>query len=104
MMICMREAQDWRERSRRKGMDVTLNRLITFVSTGDLAQLVQEIAIDGNSFWDDIVDAIGKISSVRDAVMHNQIIDERSLEELYVLQAKIYSALNNIVVFSSYYE
>lgn len=87
-------AVDWRERSRKNGMDTTINPLIAYVSTGDLVELVREIAESGDPYWDDIVDAIEKISPIRDAVMHHQIIDGKNLESLRRLQVKIYNALN----------
>ncbi len=87
-------AEEWRRNSKENGMNVSLNPLITFVSTGDLAQLVREIAVAGDPLWDDIVNAIEKISPIRNAVMHHQMIDEKNLESLYSLQAKVYTALN----------
>lgn len=87
-------AVEWRQRSKQKGMDVTFNPLITYVSTGDLADLIREIAVTGDPLWDDIVKAIEKITPIRHAVMHHQLIDEKNLESLYGLQVKIYSALN----------
>lgn len=87
-------AYSWRKRSRENGMDVSLNPLITYVSTGDLVELIREIAIQGDPFWDEIVSAIEKVAPIRDAVMHHQMIDEKNLESLYDVQVKIYSALN----------
>lgn len=87
-------ADAWRERSKQNGMDVGLNPLITYVSTSDLVELVREIAVQGDPFWDEIIAAIEKITPIRDAVMHHQMIDEKNLESLYNLEIKIYSALN----------
>jgi hypothetical protein len=87
-------AAEWKERSKHYRMNTTFNPLIAYVSTGDLVQLVREIAVAGDGFWNDIVNAIDKITPIRDAVMHHQMIDEKSLESLYSLQMKIYSALN----------
>ena len=61
---------------------------------GDLVRLVQESVVFGDPLWEDILDTVEKLTPIRDAVMHNQIIDEKSLKSLYLLQAKIYKALN----------
>jgi hypothetical protein len=87
-------ASDWRERSRQNGIDVSLNPLITYLSTGDLVQLLREIGASGDSSWKEIMDTLQKVTPIRDAVMHNQVIDEKSLESLYSLQVKVYNALN----------
>jgi hypothetical protein len=87
-------ATDWRERSLQNGIDVSLNPLITYLSTGDLVQLLREAGAAGDATWKEIVDTMEKVTPIRDAVMHNQVIDEKSLESLYSLQVKVYNALN----------
>lgn len=87
-------AEDWRQRSYQNGIDIGFNPLITFTSTGDLVQLVKEVAVPGDSLWIDIVNTIERVIAIRDAVMHNQVIDEKSLKSLYNLQVKVYKALN----------
>lgn len=44
--------------------------------------------------WQLIAQAIRDLASVRDAVMHNQLIDDTALQSLYDLQADIYEALS----------
>lgn len=87
-------AENWRLRNQQSGIEISVNPLITHISTGDLVRLVQESVEYGDSLWKDILDTVEVLTPIRDAVMHNQIIDERSLKSLYVLQAKIYKALN----------
>ena len=87
-------AENWRLRNQQSGIEISVNPLITHTSTGDLVRLVQESVEYGDSLWEDILDTVEVLTPIRDAVMHNQIIDERSLKSLYVLQAKIYKALN----------
>lgn len=87
-------AENWRLRNQQSGIEISVNPLITHISTGDLVRLVQESVEYGDSLWKDILDTVEVLTPIRDAVMHNQILDERSLKSLYVLQAKIYKALN----------
>jgi hypothetical protein len=87
-------AENWRLRNQQSGIETGLNPLIAYTSTGDLVRLVQESVVFGDPLWEDILDTVEKLTPIRDAVMHNQIIDEKSLKSLYLLQAKIYKALN----------
>lgn len=89
-------ALDWKERSlKRKVESAKLNPLIAFLSTTSLADLVLEIGQETNSqSWMDISCAIRDMSGVRDAIMHNQIIDDSDLSMLYDIQEKVYKALS----------
>lgn len=87
-------AENWRLKNQQAGIEIGVNPLIAHTSTGDLIRLVQESAVFGDLLWKDILDTVEKLAPIRDAVMHNQIIDEKSLKSLYTLQAKIYKALN----------
>jgi hypothetical protein len=89
-------ALDWKERSlKRKVESANLNPLIAFLSTTSLADLVLEIGQETNSqSWMDISCAIRDMSGVRDAIMHNQIIDDSDLSMLYDIQEKVYKALS----------
>ena len=72
-----------------------LNPLIAYLSTRELANLIEELGAELHSpQWLRIAQAIRALSDVRDAVMHNQLIDDNQLEQLYKLQANIYDALN----------
>jgi hypothetical protein len=87
-------AKEWQQRSQQHGVGVNINPLIAFTSIGDLVQLLTELSVTDELLWKEIVKAIEKTTSIRDAVMHNQVINEKSLEKLYDLQAKILKALN----------
>jgi hypothetical protein len=87
-------AENWRIRNQQAGIETGINSLIAYTSTGDLVRLVQESVVLGDPLWKDILVTVEKLTPIRDAVMHNQIIDEKSLKGLYVLQAKTYKALN----------
>jgi hypothetical protein len=88
-------AMDWQTRSAGKGLPVALNPLLAYLSTRDLADLIVEIGIEMRSeAWQRIAQAIQDLSGVRDAVMHNQLIDDAALQRLYDLQADIYEALS----------
>ena len=89
-------ALDWKERNlRRKVYSSKLNPLIAFLSTISLADLVREIGEEINSpAWIDISNAIREMSGIRDAIMHNQIIDDSDLSMLYDIQEKVYKALS----------
>lgn len=88
-------AIDWQARSADRGMPVTLNPLLAYLSTRDLADIVEEIGIELDSkAWQHVAHAIRDLASVRDAVMHNQLIDDAALQHLYDLRADIYEALS----------
>ena len=88
-------ATDWQRRSADKGLPVALNPLLAYLSTRELADLMIEIAIQMKSeTWHCIAKAIQDLASVRDAVMHNQLIDDAALQLLHDLQADVYKALS----------
>lgn len=88
-------AEDWQDRSSDRGLPVELNPLIAYLSTRDLANLIEEVGSKMRSReWLRIAQAIRSLSDVRDAVMHNQLIDDDELQRLYDLQADIYEALS----------
>lgn len=85
----------WQSQSAQAGLPTTLNPLLAYCSTSDLAEIVEDIGRkQGIDEWIGIADSIRQLRYVRDAVMHNQIIDDAALERLYSLQASIYAALN----------
>ena len=88
-------ASELKSRSRDKKLPVDLNPLLAFCSTSDLAGLVHEIA-DGlrSSEWRTASLAIEDLSEIRNSVMHNQIIDDRCLERLHELQARVWEAIS----------
>jgi len=76
---------------------VDLNPLLAYLKTRDLADLISEIGVAENSkAWLAIAQSIQTLSDVRDAVMHNQLIDDGALQRLYDLQAAIYEALGAV--------
>jgi hypothetical protein len=88
-------AEDWQNRSADRGLSVELNPLIAYLSTRDLANLIEELGAEMRlSEWLRIAQAIRTLSDVRDAVMHNQLIDDVELEHLYELQADVFNALS----------
>jgi hypothetical protein len=85
-------AMDWCQRSLDKGV---LNPLLAYLSTRDLAHLVEEISHEiGSEAWQEIANAIMELSDIRDAVMHNQLIEGSDLKRLYELRGDIYAALS----------
>ena len=92
-------AEDWQNRSRERGLRTELNPLIAYLSTRDLANLIEELGAEMRSpAWLRIAQAIRKLSDVRDAVMHNQVIDDGGLLSLYELHKDIYYALSENLV------
>jgi len=85
---------DWKERSTKSGVEEGINPLIAYITTGDLVTVIRDCSSDTNPSWRNIATAIEEIAPIRDAVMHNQIINEKSLKRLYELQAEILSLLN----------
>lgn len=89
-------ATDWRQRSEKAGLPAAINPLSTHLDTGTLAAIIHEIASDLKSAaWRNIANAIDDLKHVRNAVMHNQLIDEKALQRLYDLQVDIYDALSD---------
>ena len=90
-----KRAEDWQNRSSDWGMPRDLNPLIAYLSTRDLANLIEElVAESGLTEWTRIAQAIRSLSDVRDAVMHNQFIDDEAFEHLYDLKSQIYEELS----------
>ena len=88
-------AMDWQAHSAEEGLPVTLNPLLAYLSTRDLADIIEEIGIEiGSDAWQRIAQAIQNLAGIRDAVMHNQLVDDIALQRLYDLQAGIYEALS----------
>ena len=86
---------DWQAHSAEEGLPVTLNPLLAYLSTRDLADIIEEIGIEiGSDAWQRIAQAIQNLAGIRDAVMHNQLVDDIALQRLYDLQAGIYEALS----------
>lgn len=76
-----------------KGLNTTINPMVAYISTSDLAHLIKEIGLRFRvSNWDRIGEAMLKVAAIRNAVMHNQLIDEVALGELYNLQGTIHEA------------
>lgn len=69
------------------------NSILTYITTGELTNLIKEV---GDKYdllgWKNISRAMKNVEAIRNAVMHNHLIDEKSLSKLYELQEKIYSA------------
>lgn len=88
-------ATQWRDRSAKRGMPVHLNSLIMYCSTSDLAELLVEIgkAVQ-NVEWLNIGEALRDLAPVRDAIMHNQLINDAALRRLEDLKSDIYYALS----------
>jgi hypothetical protein len=87
---------NWRNRTEKNGLMVRHNPLITYSTTRDLAVLIEEIGREVKiRDWIEIANSMQKLVVVRDAVMHNQLIEFDTLEQLYSLQAKIYRLLDS---------
>lgn len=89
-------ALDWQVHNRKIGLaSADLNPLIAYCSTRDLAALIEEISEEnGSKKWQEIANKMNSLAEVRDAVMHNQLIDITDLKRLYDLQADLYAALS----------
>ena len=90
-------AMNWREKNRNLGLPAELNPLIAYTSTSDLSTIIEELSSSMDPSWLEIAKLIQKISPIRDSVMHNQVIDEKALQNLFHLQTKVYAALNRSV-------
>ena len=90
-------AEQWRERSREHGLPVHLNPDIAYLSLNDLGGLIEELGkLMGLDSWLRVAKSVEQVVYIRDAVMHNQIIEISDLRNIYDLQNKIYSALSEI--------
>lgn len=92
-------SQAWKTRSAYAGLPVELNPLISYCSTRDLASIITDLARElKSSSWTQVAEAINELSGIRDAVMHNQLIDIDELEKLRDLQIAITDALSEGVL------
>lgn len=89
-------ALDWKEYSAKRNVkSANLNPMIAFSSTSSLADLVNDIGNEiGSLAWVEISRAIREMAGVRDAIMHNQIIDDTDMKMLYEIQEKVFKALS----------
>ena len=91
-------AEDWKNRSADRGLPAEMNPLIAFLSTRDLANLVENMGAEIQSTnWLRIAQTIRELSDVRDSVMHNQLINDCALKRLYDLKADIYQTLSETI-------
>jgi hypothetical protein len=87
-------AAGWRADSIDKGL---LNPLPAYLSTRYLAFIIKEIGKEmGSQPLRSIADALLELSGIRDAVMHNQLVDAAALLRLHELRADVYEALGQI--------
>jgi len=90
-------AADWMERSRDRGLPVHLNPNIAYLSLTDLSNIITEIGqTTDTTDWQHVQDAVQGIVSIRDAVMHNQIIEFSDLKKILDLKNDLLSALNSL--------
>lgn len=87
-------AAEWRSRSAQNGLPTALNPLIAYVSTRDLADLFDEFGRQNDrTGFREMGQMMRQLSHIRDAIMHNQLIDEAAIGKLYQLKSKIDQAL-----------
>lgn len=87
-------AEEFRQRATRRGLPVQLNPIVAYLSLQDLAgiliELPQPVASSG---WQSIANALTRLAYIRDAVMHNQMIEVSDLQKIYTLYGEIMSLL-----------
>lgn len=89
-------ADDWRERSRQNGLSDNLNPDIAYLSLPDLAGILSDLSRKkGSRNWDKVTNAIKEVVCIRDAVMHNQLIEIDDFEKILILQNKISAAISD---------
>lgn len=88
-------AEQWQMRSKSNGLPVHLNPVIAYLSLGDLGRILKELGelMDSTS-WLCVAAAVAQVVNIRDAVMHNQIIEFADLKKIHDLQTVIFSALS----------
>jgi len=88
-------AERMRSTSFDNGLPIHLNPDIAYLYLSDLGGILNEIAeqIDSTG-WHRVAEAVDRVSYIRNAVMHNQIIETSDLQKIYDLQAEIFTALN----------
>jgi len=80
-------AYEWRDRS----LDTVEVPLIAYLSTRDLAILLAELSRETKkSQWSDMGKKVMDLADIRDAVMHNQMIGGKVLQDLVSLQKSVY--------------
>lgn len=88
-------AERMRSTSFDNGLPVHLNPDIAYLYLSDLGGILKEIAEQIDSAdWRRVAEAVDRVSYIRNAVMHNQIIEISDLQKIYDLQAEIFTALN----------
>ena len=87
-------AIEWKGKNLKAGIDSRFNPLIAYLSTGDLVQLLKEIPDTATRHLQQLANILEAVTPMRDAVMHNQLIEENSLEKLYAFKAEILSMQN----------
>ncbi len=88
-------AEQWQMRSRDRGLPVHLNPAIAYLSLSDLGSILKEVGeLMDSASWLRVAAAVERVVDIRDAVMHNQIIEIVDLEKIHALQAEIFSALS----------
>jgi hypothetical protein len=86
-------AGEWRTRNADRGLAVGMNPLIAYCSIRDLAMLTKNIGKDPRSRLYQVGQSLEEIGDIRDAVMHNQLIEFAALQKLIDMQAEIFSAI-----------
>lgn len=88
-------ADDWRSRSEKKGLTVDVNPDIAYLSLSDLADILFELSSKKNLQNSDFTPkTLKEIVNIRDAVMHNQLIEIEDYEKILKLHNKITTAIS----------
>ena len=89
-------ADDWRDRSHQNGLPDNLNPDIAYLSLSDLAGILSDLSRKkGSKNWDRVTNTLKEVVNIRDAVMHNQLIEIEDLEKIYVLQHEISTVISD---------
>lgn len=89
-------AVNWRSRCQKKGLPVDLNPDIAYLSLPDLADILSELSMKrGTQKWEHVTSALNEIVSIRDAVMHNQLIEINDFDRILKLKNKINTAISD---------
>ncbi|RME57272.1 ATP-binding protein [Candidatus Parcubacteria bacterium] len=88
-------ARRWQQKKISNGVTGYSDSLLVYLSTRELASLIDEIAppTEGTT-WKMVAETIREVANIRDAVMHNQLIDEQALLILDNSKQLIYDALS----------
>lgn len=88
-------ANDWRERCQENGLPDQLNPDIAYTSLTTLAGILTELGRkEGSKRWEKVVEAVEEVVNIRDAVMHNQLIEFDDFEKILMLKNKISVAVS----------